>query len=79
MRGEPLLQWTDPHDPALMLFTLDATAESIERESLNVGIVSMLEALDHVVGLLHDIIVPSGRVLLGPILALIFLYILFVS
>ena len=66
MRGEPLLQWTDPHDPALMLFTLDATAESIERESLDVGIASVLKALDHATGALRYVIVPFSRVLSGP-------------
>ena len=49
-----------------MLFTLDDAAESMEWESLDVGIVSVLEALDHATGALHDVVVPSGRVLLGP-------------
>ena len=49
-----------------MLFTLDATAESMERESLNIGIVSVLEALDHAMGALRDVVVPTGRVLFGP-------------
>ena len=48
-----------------MLFTLDA-AESMEQESLDVGIASVLEALDHAMGALHDIVVPSGQVLFGP-------------
>ena len=47
---------------ASMLYTLDGATESMERESLDVGIVSMLEALDHARGALHDIIVPSDRV-----------------
>ena len=38
-----------------MLFTLDAAAESMEQESLDVGIAPMLEALDHVAGALHDV------------------------
>ena len=66
MWGEPLLQWVDPQDPASALFTLDDAAEGIERESLDMGIVSMLEALDHATGALRDIVVPSDRVLLGP-------------
>jgi len=33
-----------------MLFTLNDAAESMERESLDVGIVSVLEALDHARG-----------------------------
>ena len=46
-RGEPLLQWADPQDPTSMLFTLDTATESMERESLDVGITFMLKALDH--------------------------------
>ena len=49
-----------------MLFTLDAIAESKERESLSVGMASMLEALNHTMGTLHDVIIPSGRVLFHP-------------
>ena len=49
-----------------MLFTLDDAAESMERESLNVGIMSVLEALDHSMGTLSDIVVPSSWVLLDP-------------
>ena len=45
-----------------MLFTLDDATESMERESLDVGIASMLEALDYVKGALRDIVIPSGRV-----------------
>ena len=66
MWSEPLLQWMDPQDPASMLFTLDDTVESMERESLDVGIVSMLKALDYAMGALRDVVAPSGRVLLGP-------------
>jgi len=49
-----------------MVFTLDDTVESMERESLDVGIASMLEALDHATGVLRDVVVPSGRVWFGP-------------
>ena len=66
MRGEPLLQWADPQDPTLALFTLDEAVESMEFESLDVGIVSMLEALNHAMGALRNIVVPSGWVLFGP-------------
>ena len=38
----------------------------MERESLDVGITSVLEALDHATGALRDVVVPSGRVLLDP-------------
>ena len=61
-RGEPLLWWANPEDPTSMPFTLDDAAESMERESLDVGIASVLEALDHVRGELRDVVVPSGRV-----------------
>ena len=54
------------HDLALTLFTFDDATESMERESLDVGIVSVLEALDNTTGALHDVIVPSSQVLLGP-------------
>ena len=49
-----------------MLFTLDDDTESIERESLDVGIASVLKALDHATGALRYVIVPFGWVLLGP-------------
>ena len=49
-----------------MLFTLDDTAESMERESLDVGTASVLEALDHATGTLRDVVVPLGQVLFGP-------------
>jgi len=56
----------DPQDPALTLFILDDAAD--------VGIASVLEALDHATGALRDVVVPSGRVLLDlasrPFLAL---------
>ena len=44
------------------LFTLNATAESMEQESLDVGVASMLEALDHAQGTLANAVVPVGRV-----------------
>ena len=44
------------------LFTLDAAAKSMELESLDVGIASMLEALDHARGALRDVVIPSGQV-----------------
>lgn len=64
--GKPLLQWMDPQDVVSALFTLDDVAESIEQESLDVGIASMLEALNCAMGALRDIVVPSGRVFLDP-------------
>ena len=45
-----------------MLFTLDDAVESLERDHLNVGITSMLKALDHAAGTLHDVVVHAGQV-----------------
>ena len=45
-----------------MLFTLNDATESIERESLDEGIASVLEALDHAQGALPDVVVPSDWV-----------------
>ena len=63
-----------------MLFTLDGAAESMERDSLDVGIASVLEALDHTTGAFYDIVVPSGQLLLDlascPFLTLYTFYIL---
>ena len=42
-----------------MLFTLDDATESMEQENLDVGIASVLEALDHVRGALRDVVIPS--------------------
>ena len=64
--GEPLLQWMDPQDQVSMLFILDDTAESMERESLDVGIASVLEAMDHATGALRNVLVPFGQVWFGP-------------
>ena len=49
-----------------MLFTLDDATKSTELESLDIGITSVLEALDHATGALRDVVVPSCWVLLGP-------------
>ena len=45
-RGELSLQWTDPQDPTLTLFSLDDVTESIERGSLDEGISAMMGVLD---------------------------------
>ena len=60
--SEPLFCWASPEDPTSMLFSLDDAIESMEQESLDVGIMSMFEALDHARGALRDIVVPSGWV-----------------
>ena len=59
---ETLLRWTNLQDPMSTLFTLDDAAESMERESLDEGIVAALKALDHARGTLHEVVVPTGRV-----------------
>ena len=63
-----------------MLFTLYDATECMERESLDVGIVSMLEALDHAMGAFarccHSLWLGICLILL---LAPILLYIFFVS
>ena len=59
---EPLLWWVSPQDPSSELFTLDDSAEGMERESLNEGITAALEALNQARGTLRDVIVPTGRV-----------------
>ena len=56
----------DPQNPTSTLFTLDDAAESKEQESLDVGIMSVLEALDHAMGALRHVVVSSGRVWFGP-------------
>ena len=62
-RSAPLLRWINPLELVLTLFTLDAATKSMERESLDMGVMSMLEALDHAGGALRDVIVLAGRVL----------------
>ena len=64
--GEPLLHLADPQDPTSTLFTLDNTVESMEWDSLDVGITSVLKSLNHATGALRDVVVPSGQVLFGP-------------
>ena len=61
-QDEPLLRWTDPQDPTLTLFALDDATESMERESLDKGIVATLKALDHARDALREVIIPTGRV-----------------
>ena len=43
---EPLLRCVSPCDPSSELYTLDDAAEGMERESLNEGIMAVLEALN---------------------------------
>ena len=59
VRGEPPLQWMATQDPMLAIFSLDDHAESMEREGLDVGISTMLDALEQAKGALREIIVPT--------------------
>ena len=61
-RGEPPLQWMAAQDPTSALFLLDDHSESMEREGLDIGILTMLEALDQARGALHEIIIPTTQV-----------------
>ena len=59
-RGEPPLQWRAGQDPTSALFTLDDHAESMERESLDIGLSTMMNALDQGRGVLREIFVPTS-------------------
>jgi hypothetical protein len=48
------------------LLTLDDAAEDMERESINVGVSSALEALMNATGLLRDVVTPAGQVPCDP-------------
>jgi len=61
-RGEPLLQWMAAQDPTSVLFSLDDTVESLERENLDIGFSAMMGALREASGALREILVPSSRV-----------------
>ena len=50
-------------DPASVLFSLDDAAESLERENLDVGLSAVMGALREASGALHEILVPSSRIL----------------
>ena len=62
-----------------MLFTLDDAVDSMERESLDIGIASVLEALDHATAHCAMLSFPLAGYCLILLLSLFFLYILFVS
>ena len=61
-RGKPPLQWMAAHDPTSTLFSLDDHSESMEREGLDIGISTMLEALDQARGALSEIVVLTTQV-----------------
>ena len=61
-RGEPPLQWMSPWDPSSVALSLDDHAESMERESLDFGISSMMEALNQAGEVLREVFVPTTRV-----------------
>lgn len=45
-----------------MSFTLDDATKSTEWESLDLGVMTMLKALEHTTNALCEVAVPSGRV-----------------
>ena len=62
VREEPPLQWMATRDPTSALFSLDDHFESMEREGLDIRILTMLEALDQARGALREIVVPTTQV-----------------
>ena len=64
-RGEPPLQWMAAQDPTSALFSLDDHSESMEREGLDIGISTMLNALDQARGALREIVIPTTQVFAG--------------
>ena len=61
-RGEPPLLWMSPRDPSSVALSLDDHAESMERESLDLRISSMMEALNQAGEVLREVFVPTTRV-----------------
>ena len=61
-RGEPPLHWMAAQDPTSALFMLNDHAKSMERESLDVGLSTMMNALDQVRGALREIVIPTSQV-----------------
>jgi len=51
-----------PRDPSSVALSLDDHAESMERESLDFGISSMMEALNQAGEVLRGVFVPTTRV-----------------
>ena len=49
-------------DPTLALFSLDDHSESMEREGLDIGISTMLNALDQARGALCEVVIPVTQV-----------------
>ena len=43
---EPPLQWTAAQDPSSVLFSLDDASESMERENLDIGFSTLMDALN---------------------------------
>ena len=52
-------------DPTSALFSLDDHSESMEREGLDIGISSMLNALDQARGALREVVIPATQVFSG--------------
>ncbi|XP_066373666.1 uncharacterized protein [Miscanthus floridulus] len=59
--GQPPLQWMVAQDPTSALLSLDDHAESMEQEGLDIGISTMLGALDQARGALREIIIPTTQ------------------
>ena len=49
-------------DPTSALFSLDEAAESMERENLDIGFSTVMDALSQANGALCEILIPSGQV-----------------
>ena len=79
VRGKPLLRWMNPQDPTSTLFALNDATGSMERESLDEGIVAMLKALDHARGTLREVIIPTGWVFTRPCLSSSFFHVFLCS
>ena len=77
MQDEPPFWWVTLWDLSSELFTVDDAAEGMERESLNEGIRSTLEALNQASGALQDVIIPTGRVFTWSCLSISFFFIYF--
>ena len=45
-QGEPPLQWMAAQDPTSALFSLDDHSESMEKESLDIGLSTVMDALN---------------------------------
>ena len=49
-------------DPTSVVFSIDDASESMERENLDIGFSTLLDALNQASGALREILIPSGQV-----------------